>query len=598
MKNILPLLFLVALLTGCEDDYAGYTVEINRADSLLSANPEAAPSVLTTLDSLSHELPYMFPEQRMAFRLTHAQAMNAAGRPFTTDETMNEVKEHYDRYGTDYDRLKTHYLMGCVCRDLHDYPQAMKYLNEALEYADDDIASLRLLTNIHSEMAGIRCRQYLFPEALSEYDVAARTARSVGNEQAAVGAYAAKAAVYAQAGHLDSAALVSDSAIMRWQAMGDSRRAALACGDALEYHVRLGHHNEARACIDAYEAGSSLFHGDTIAPGHERYYYFKGLHYLGLHRADSARVLLHRALAAAADPGSRAAVFQGLFSLYRELGRTDSVAKYAMLCYETNDTISRNIEAANARRQESIYVYGLQQESAAQAARSSASMQRWLFFSFVFLIVMVSLTSYLHRHYEKRIERKMNLMKRRYETEKSLLAQEMDELNTLMEEKEYLVESMGNQLELKNKEVDLEIDRRENSIRELKERISKYERAFNIKDVVESEEDIKRSDVRRDFAYYANHPTKHPSADDWSRLADFAKSHLPKLYMLLHDCNVSEKELRATVLVRLRFKPGEIATIMECTFPEVSLIRNRLLKKVYGIDGKAADYDRRVLMTF
>ncbi len=112
------------------------------------------------------------------------------------------------------------------------------------------------------------------------------------------------------------------------------------------------------------------------------------------------------------------------------------------------------------------------------------------------------------------------------------------------------------------------------------------------------EEILMHSDIRAQFAYFVSHVVEKPSDENWQQLISFARSVLPKLFVLLKNNKISEREMKVSLLIRFGFKPGEIATIMDCSFPEVSLIRSRLLKKIYGIDGKAADFDRRLMLMY
>ena len=91
---------------------------------------------------------------------------------------------------------------------------------------------------------------------------------------------------------------------------------------------------------------------------------------------------------------------------------------------------------------------------------------------------------------------------------------------------------------------------------------------------------------------------EHPTSKDWDKLCRFAKSKLPKLYVMLRNYNVSEREMRICLLTRLMFKPKDIAVLVGCRFPEVSLTRSRLLKKIYGIDGKSSDFDKRIMLMY
>ena len=128
--------------------------------------------------------------------------------------------------------------------------------------------------------------------------------------------------------------------------------------------------------------------------------------------------------------------------------------------------------------------------------------------------------------------------------------------------------------------------------------MAQYEQKLNFMDTAAIEDKIQSSSIKGKFMYFATHVTEHPTDGLWKELIRFAKTQLPQMYILLNKYNVSNKDLRICILIRLKFKPGEIATIMDCRFPEVSLTRSRLLQKIYGIDGRASDFDRRLMLLY
>ena len=174
----------------------------------------------------------------------------------------------------------------------------------------------------------------------------------------------------------------------------------------------------------------------------------------------------------------------------------------------------------------------------------------------------------------------------------------MEEMNALLAERQRLLESKEDQLERKKQELNAEIGKREQSIAALQERVAAYERDMNIKDIAAREDDIQKAPVKDALGYYLKNVAEQPTARDWDKLTRFAKANFPKLYVMLRNYNVSERELRICLLTRLMFKPKDIAVLVGCRFPEVSLTRSRLLKKIYGIDGKASDFDKRIMLMY
>ena len=139
------------------------------------------------------------------------------------------------------------------------------------------------------------------------------------------------------------------------------------------------------------------------------------------------------------------------------------------------------------------------------------------------MVFIKTIPNFIYRRKKRAVQKKIAMMQERYETEKTLLQREMEDMNVLLEEKQSLLENKDDLLERKKKELDVEIGKREQSIAELQQRVAEYERDMNIKD---------------------------------------------------------------------------IAVLVGCRFPEVSLTRSRLLKKIYGIDGKASDFDKRIMLMY
>lgn len=194
--------------------------------------------------------------------------------------------------------------------------------------------------------------------------------------------------------------------------------------------------------------------------------------------------------------------------------------------------------------------------------------------------------------------RRITIMKERYETEKTLLQREMEEMNALLEERQSLLETKEDLIVRREAELNIEIGKREQSIAELQERVAGYERDMNIKDIAILEDELQKAPLKDDFNYYLKNVKEQPTSKDWDKLSRFGKNNFPKLYVTLRNYKVNERELRICLLTRLMFKPKDIAVLVGCRFPEVSLTRSRLLKKIYGIDGKASDFDKRIMLMY
>ena len=596
MNRILYLVMMLALI-GCGQS-GKFDTTMNRADSIMEACQDDATVSLAILDSLRPQLPEMSKAQRMRFHLLYGKAMNKGYVEFTSDSIMKEVAEYYDRHGSDREKMTANYLLGCVYRDLGDAPTAMKYLNEATNYAEADKTSYRMLAHIHNQMASLLEELSLVESELHELDIAIHFSLLAGDTINAIATLSCKAPAYGLINQGDSAEFITDSCINMFRKMGYPQYAAHTAVLGLTDLIQNKKYIKARERITTFETESGCFRDGEVNAGMEVYYYDKGLYYLDVNKTDSAQMMFRKCQKFIDDPNLKVAAYHGLSLLYDKIGPADSTAKYALLAYEANDSSYQKDVADKLISQQALYNYSRHQEAALESARQTATLQRWLFGTFAFLVALVFCTLFIYRRKKRAVQKKIAMMQERYETEKTLLQREMEDMNALLEEKQSLLENKDDLLERKKKELDAEIGKREQSIAELQERVAEYERDMNIKDIVVLEDEIQSAPVKDDFCHYLKNVTEQPSGKDWERLMRFAKSKLPKLYVMLRNYNISERKLRICLLTRLMFKPKDIAVLVGCRFPEVSLTRSRLLKKIYGIDGKASDFDKRIMLMY
>jgi hypothetical protein len=564
----------------------------------MDAHQGNAKISLSKLQYIKPQLLGQTKAQRMRFYLIYSKAMNKGNIEFTSDSIIKEVAEYYDDHGSDYEKMTSHYLLGCAYRDMGDAPTALRCLYEATKYAEKNKSSYRMLSYIHGQMAELLDKQALVENELRELNIAHHFAIMAGDSANAIAIYNYKASAYMLINKMDSAVLINEKAVRMYKNMNLKKYAAQICSDCIQYYIHQNNFSKAKANLDFYEKYSGYFQNGEIEKGREVYYYDKGLYYIGINKMDSADYYFRKCLIFKEDPNMAVAGYHGLSLLYQKSGQTDSTAKYAMLAYNANDS-SYQVEAADALlKQQALYNYSKHQEDALESAKRTATLQRWLFGTFVTFIILACSSLFIYIRKKKAVQKKITIMKERYETEKTLLHREMGEMNALLERKESLLENKDNLLEQKKRELNFEIEKRELSITELQERVAGYERDMNIKDIAVLEDEIQNAHLKDDFIYYISNVSEHPSTKKWEELSKFAKRSLPKLYVMLRNNHVSEREFRICILTRLMFKPKDIAVIVGCRFPEVSLTRSRLLKRIYGIDGKSSDFDKRIMLLF
>ncbi len=84
--------------------------------------------------------------------------------------------------------------------------------------------------------------------------------------------------------------------------------------------------------------------------------------------------------------------------------------------------------------------------------------------------------------------------------------------------------------------------------------------------------------------------------DDWRRLRATVETRYPGFYQAMNKRNhLKQDEYRSCLLtIAERFRPADIETLLGWTYNTASKKRLQLLKKIFGVKGSAADFDRMV----
>ena len=107
--------------------------------------------------------------------------------------------------------------------------------------------------------------------------------------------------------------------------------------------------------------------------------------------------------------------------------------------------------------------------------------------------------------------------------------------------------------------------------------------------------EITKSPVYQLFLEMADKPLVNPSNEEWQQIVALVEQHLPAFRsLLLNEKGISSKEYRICILVLLAFKPGEMVNLTGFSSSDISKTRQRLLMKLFGEQGSAGLFDRRL----
>ena len=157
MHKVVSYILVALILAGC-----GRSVDVRlaRVNALAEENlADSAMQVLDSIDRASLSGEY----NRRYYDLMTIKTRDKADLSFESDSLALSVMEYFKDHGTGTVRAEAYYYAGRVARMLGDSPQALDYMQSALDCLDDSCA--RLKGKISSQMGQILLNLYLFEQA-------------------------------------------------------------------------------------------------------------------------------------------------------------------------------------------------------------------------------------------------------------------------------------------------------------------------------------------------------------------------------------------------------------------------------------------------
>ena len=239
--------------------------------------------------------------------------MNADYVPFTSDSTMLQVVDYYDSHGTPNERLRAHYMLGCVYRDLGEAPHALDCFHDAAMCADTTAADcdFRTLSRVHSQTAALLGEQLLPRQQLEELHLQYADAMRAKDTLCALNAISQTITTYEVLGNTDSVMTICKRLSKLYEESGQIQKAAIAQGGMIIPLIKEGRYTEAGEIMRLYEAKSGLFDKTgNIEEDRGIYYGAKGRYFIGINQIDSALYYIRKELSLCKEMNCRQFVFK------------------------------------------------------------------------------------------------------------------------------------------------------------------------------------------------------------------------------------------------------------------------------------------------
>lgn len=605
VKTLLTMLLVTSLLAGCTD--GAVTARLAAADSLMADHPDSA---LALLDGMNTENTGWAESQRMRHALLTAKAMNKAFVDFTTDSVMREVAAYYDSHGTANDRLLAHYLLGCTYRDLGEAPRAVDCFHDAIDAADTTASDCdyRTMGFAYSQMANVYHKQLLLTDEIESRRRASYYATLTRDTFLVLNSQKLSVGAYILLNKKDSAELIIKKVLERSYQNGYTQAALQSSTLLMHLYIdRPDKLSELKALIDNYEAKSKMFdEHHELPPSKRLYYFYKGKYFEGIHHYDSAeyyyrKISLSGVTSVALDP-----MYKGLLSVFTKRHQPDSIAKYAQLYCEANDSsIVKKDQELTAQKAASYNYVHYQKESRENEAKAY-QFKIGLIIAIGFILLLV-VSGYVARiHYKQVQQRKQDELNKRHQNELDRMkadftnasiqyGEKLMQLRRLDEDHQFTILTMKKELKQskqENREYKTRALELEQSVMEVnkkyeseKSRLLEEINVLNLKlDSLQRREEIAtwrrmsipfvETGIIKRIKIFADNTQKQLSAADMDLLVQTTNDYYPDfIYDLNNSFGSNKLSTYVCILTALKVSSGEITHLLGITSSQVSNLK-------------------------
>lgn len=520
---------------------------------------------------------------QMRQQLADLQTRNQADSLLTDDSLALTLCDYFDSHGTSNERLLAHYLLARTYTDMGEAPRALDEYHRAAECADTTVQDCDYLqlAKVHGQMAELLYQNQLPRNSLNAYQQAYRYSMMADEPELGLNAYAQQGKCYYDLSLPDSAMFITEEAIHMLFECGDTLSANSFKGPVAYGLIDKGELPKAKEYLDSYEHHS--FITEDILQKYDDVkllYIYKGYYFQHAEVCDSALFYYYKALHTSMNPNNQALAYRGLYQTYELLHELDSVSKYAALYVKKNDETVKLASSSALLSMQYLYEYQsfktLAQQKSLEAAQTRQSL-----IVLSFSLIMVALLScgvILYLRNRQRLTKQRLFTK--YTADMISFISIKKELQMLQSQSvinEHRVMEAKKELEIFRQSI-IDANKKYSDIDSwgMADAIQKVPIVIHLKKkgtkgLVATEQELQ--DLRKLFKIY------HPA---------FVESLNSTGYTL------SIKEFNICLLIKLNFAPSEICALLKVGNSALSNQRSRLLKKMFGTEGSATQFDEKI----
>lgn len=524
--------------------------------------------------------------------LEQLQAQNKAFVPFTSDSLAKDVVSYFDRHGNSNEQMKAHYLLGCVYRDLGESPRAVDCYLDAINKADTTAkdCDFYLLSTVYSQMANIYYKQLLLSNEIEARHQASHYAFRADSIYYYINNLGLAAGSYILMNKPDSAELLIKGVQEKFQKYGYSQAALQFSTMLIHLYVTKPEKlADTKVLIDKYDTESNLFdQNHELPPSKRLFYFYKGKYFESINQLDSAEIYYRKVYRPNMPYTAQNSMYEGLLGIFQKRHIADSIAKYAQLYCEANDSSIAKKDQELTAQMAASYNYSLYQKEAIEN-ESKANKTRMILLTFVFLVIISTIL--IWRKYQN-IKRKRLAEIENLKTEHVRATDEYSRnlytMQLLDKSRQQDIASMQkDSLEYENKMTELKEENQR-----LKKAIKRIEQQKGISQYLENTIGFMRTDIVRHLKDLDYIPLSTMNEKDWRELDKQVREYFPHLLLDLHNSpKITTQKIQVCLLVIIKVSDSSISNWLGLKASRISNIKSELNKTLFGENSARSLYN-------
>lgn len=575
MKKVRPLFPILLLMCICACTNKPYPQSLRVADSLIHNNPDSA---VILLEELKRSMAFEPQATQMYYQLLTIKAKDKAYITHTSDSLIKTVVKYYEER-KDRERLpETYYYAGRVYRDLGDAPQALEYLQKAIE-STKDCTDYRLISRIYSQTGTLYLYQDTYDQALEVFRKAYQYCLSDKDSIGMVYSLRDIGRTFTTLNCADSALYYYKGALKYAEQIHNNHLVGVVQAELSGLYIQLEMYPEA---FTAIQCSNKYIKGHNIAP----FYAILADYYYYTNQLDSA-TFYYTQTASFDDLYQKQGSYKGLGNIARKKGQYKEAMEYFDKYLIYTDSIKDITNTETIRKMQSLYNYQLKEKENSKLQRQAANYKLWNILLIFSLLSLVFLFIAYYQFRKKKEQQQLVKQERIKQIQKERYAQS----NTYLEKNKEQIK----EVELSLHKAEIEKDQlRQDLLKAQKSLIEKTNEQITATQRVQKQSELalKHSDIYKKFHFAVQGSDEKIGNDDWKELmcaVDEAYNQFTTRLLELYPMKTIE--IQVCVLIKIGLSPAQIAFITIRSRQAISSIRKRLYSKVMGKDGTPEQWD-------